>query len=319
MKCLRPAAFLALLLLPAAVSAALADYKLAVAYYSQGNYQKAIDELAPDLEANPTWEFGHRLTGLCHLALKNNSLAITSLSKAVQLKSTTSSVYIGLGQAYYNLDRFDKCLEALTQGESFAKDPEKYRLYRLKGSCHFRLKKYPEAIAEINRAMQYKVGEWGDYYELGMAFYHIEQTAEAVQALSKAVAMKPDHAPSLEILGKCYFKQGITALSTKQYESAQQLFQKASESNPKDPYAYYNLAEALLFLKKYPEAEKSLNQVLALQPQSGEAYQRLGLVFEKQKKWKQALGAYQKAESIKPAAANAEAIKRLQAAAKNPQ
>jgi len=49
---------------------ARADYKQAVAYYMQGRYDKAIQELKPDLDQNPDWEIGHRLVGLCYLNLK---------------------------------------------------------------------------------------------------------------------------------------------------------------------------------------------------------------------------------------------------------
>jgi tetratricopeptide (TPR) repeat protein len=145
----------------------------------------------------------------------------------------------------------------------------------------------------------------------------MERMDEAVPALAKALSMKPDHAPTAEMLAKIYFKQGVTALSAKQYETALGLFNKALERNPKDSYIFYNMAEAMLFLKKYADAEKALNQAIVLNPQSAEAHQRLGLVFEKQKKWDQALAAYQKAAEIKPSPAITEAIDRLKAA-KNP-
>ena len=77
-----------------------ADYKQAYALYQQGRYDRAILELKPDLDGNPDWEFGQRLAGLSYLALKNNALAVSSLSRAVQLKSTTPSTYLGLAQAY---------------------------------------------------------------------------------------------------------------------------------------------------------------------------------------------------------------------------
>ncbi len=72
-----------------------ADYKQAVAYYMQGRYDRAIQELKPDLDQNPEWEFGHRLAGLSYLKLKNNALAIASLSRAVALKSKAFSTYLG--------------------------------------------------------------------------------------------------------------------------------------------------------------------------------------------------------------------------------
>ena len=49
------------------VQPAAADYKQAVAFYNQGQFDKAIQELKPDLDRNPDWEFGHRLLGLCYL------------------------------------------------------------------------------------------------------------------------------------------------------------------------------------------------------------------------------------------------------------
>src|SRR5262245_42094133 len=48
---------------------ARADYKQAFAYYQQQRYDKAIQELKPDLDQNPDWEFGHRLAGLSYLGL----------------------------------------------------------------------------------------------------------------------------------------------------------------------------------------------------------------------------------------------------------
>ena len=53
-----------------------ADYKQAVMLYNQGQFDKAIQELKPDLDQNPNWEFGHRLVGLSYLSLKNNALAV---------------------------------------------------------------------------------------------------------------------------------------------------------------------------------------------------------------------------------------------------
>src|SRR5687767_15888173 len=90
---------------------AMADYKQAVTYYNQSRFDKTIQELKPDLESNSDWEFGHRLMGLSYLSLKNNALAISSLTRAVQLKSTAFPTYLGLGQAYFNMQRLDNCVQ----------------------------------------------------------------------------------------------------------------------------------------------------------------------------------------------------------------
>ncbi|PYU88802.1 MAG: hypothetical protein DMG08_24110 [Acidobacteria bacterium] len=272
----------------------LADYKQAVQYYSQQRYDKAIQELKPELDLNPEWEFGHRLMGLSYLSLKNNALAIASLTRAVQLKSTAFPTYQGLGQAYFNMQKFDNCVQILNQGEQFAKTSEdKYKLYHLRGSAYYRLEKFNEAV------------------NVGIVFYSLNRQDEAIQALQRALALKPGHNATVEFLGKAHFKKGVTALSAKQYGQAIDLLRKARDYTPKDGYIYYNIAEAYLFQKNFGEAEKALNQALELMPRSAEVFQRIGLVYEKQKRWDLALNAYHKAYDLNPSDGLKEAIARV--------
>lgn len=305
-----------LLLLPLLAATASADYKQAVAYYMQGRYDKAIQELKPDLDQNPDWEFGHRLAGLCYLKLKNNALAISSLTRAVALKSKAFSTYLGLGQAYFNMQRYDSCLDALRQGEQFLaseKEPEKERnkLLQLRGYAYYQLQNFDQAASALQAAIRISSAEWADFSQLGIAFYNLGRDDEAIQALLKALAMKPGHSVTAEYLAKAYFRKGITALSAKQYDQALDFLRKARDYNPKDGFTYYNMAEAYIFQKNYTEAEKSLNQALEIMPRSAEVFQRLGLVYEKQKKWDLALSSYQKAYELNQSPGLKEAIDRV--------
>ncbi len=310
------------LLLPAIgslfVPGALADYKQAAAYYMQGKYEKAIQELKPDLEQNPDWEFGHRLVGLCYLNLKNNALAISSLSRAVQLKSTTWATYFGLGQAYFNMQKYDNCIQSLEQGEPFIakeKDKEaekaKYNLYHLRGSAYFRQDKFNEAMADLTSAIRIQPIEWTDFSQLGICYYSLNRPDEAIQALEKAAALKPGQPVIAEFLAKANVKKGIASLSAKQYSQAVEYLKKARDLDPKSGVAFYNLGEAYLFMKNYVEAEKAMNQALELMPKSPDVYVRLGLIYEKQKKWDAALTSYQKASEMNPSQGIKDAIARV--------
>src|SRR5438093_5290929 len=191
----------------------LADYKQAVQYYSQQRYDKAIQEIKPDLDLNPEWEFGHRLMGLCYLNLKNNALAIASFTRAVQLKSKEFTTYQGLGQAYFNMQKFDNCVQILNQGEQFAADADKYKLHHLRGSAHYRLEKFNEAVNDLTAAIRSQSADWTDFSQLGIAFYSLNRYDDAIPPLLKALAMKPMHNATTEFLGKCYFKKGVAALA----------------------------------------------------------------------------------------------------------
>ena len=295
---------------------AFADYKQAVAYYMQGRYDKAIQELKPDLDQNPDWEFGHRLAGLSYLKLKNNALAISSLTRAVTLKSKAFSTYLGLAQAYFNMQRYDSCVDALNQGEQFVaaeKEPEKerYKLLQLRGYANYQLLKFNEAVNDLQAAIRISGTDWADYSQLGISLYNLKRDDEAIQALQKALSLKSGHTVTAEYLAKAYFRRGISSLSAKQYDQALDFLRKARDYNPKDGYIYYNMAEAFVFQKNFSEAERALNQALEIMPRSAEVFQRLGLVYEKQKKWDLALTSYQKAYDINQSQGLKEAIDRV--------
>jgi len=291
---------------------AMADWKQAVAYYNQGQYDKAIQEVKPDLDKNPDWEPGHRLVGLCYLNLKNNALAIVELSRAVQLKSTAFVTFQGLAQAYFNSDRLDNCIQTLTQGEPLAKQSsEQYTLHHLRGSAYYRLQKYEQAISDLTEAIRIKPGEWADFSQLGVAYYSLNRHDEAAEALQKALAIKPGDGITTQMLGKSYFKLGVGALAAKQYTQAIDLLRKAGTCIPNDGYVFYNVGEACLFLSNYLEAEKAFNQALSLLPRNADVFHRLGLVYEKQKKWDLSLNAYQKANEIHSSPQLKEAIARV--------
>jgi tetratricopeptide (TPR) repeat protein len=295
---------------------AAADYKQAVAYYNQGRFDKAIQELKPDVEANPEWEFGHRLMGLCYLSLKNNALAVTALNRAMELKSPAFSTYLGLAQAYFNLDKPESSVQALNRGAALAskeKDPqaELYKLHHLRGSAYYRMERFNEAMNDFLAALRYASGDWTDYSQLGISYYNLNRYDDAVSALQKALSLRPGHPTTAEFMGKALFKKGVASLSAKQYDRALEEFKKARDYDPRNGFIHYNIAEALLFQKKYGEAEKALNFALEIMPRSAEVYQRLGLVYEKQKKWDQSLNAYRKAYDLNSSPGLKEAIARV--------
>jgi tetratricopeptide (TPR) repeat protein len=299
-----------------AMPAAWADYKQAVAYYNQGNFNKAIQELKPDLDKNPDWEFGQRLLGLCYLNINNNALAVNSLNRAAQLKSPAFATFYGLGQAYFNMQKYNECISALNQAEPLAakeKNPEaeKAKLYVVRGTAYYRMNKFGEASDDLTDALRANQSDWANFSMLGICYYNLNRVDEAIQALEKALSLKPGENTTVDVLGKAYFKRGVRALSDRQYPLALQFLQKAKSYDSQNGYIDYNIAESYLFQKKYPEAERALTAAALQLPKNAGVFTRMGFVCEKQNKKDLALKAYKKANELNPSKELKEAIDRL--------
>jgi len=287
-----------------------ADYKQAVAYYNQGQYAKAIQEMKPELDKNPDWEPGYRILGLSYLGLGDNANAISFLSQAVDKKSTALSTYYGLAQAYFSRKEYDNCIGALNKGDDFAAK-EKAKLFKLRGAAYFKNGKINEAVSDLTNAIRLDSTNPSDFATLGAAYLKLDRVDEGIQALEKSQSMKAGQNTVTDLLGKAYFQKGVSSLTDKQYAAAIQYLMKSKDLDPKNGFIYYRLGEAYLFQKKYPEAEKALAQTLEILPNNAEAFERMGLVYEKQKKWDLALSAYKKADQIDPSKARKESIARV--------
>jgi len=314
--------FFLLLSASAAVRPAQADYKQAVAYYSQGDYNRAIQELKPDLDKSPDWESGHRLLGLCYLNINNNALAVSSLSRAAELKSTAFATYFGLGQAYFNMKRYSDAISALNRAEPLAakeKNPEaeKEKVNIVRGTAYYMTNKFSEAVIDLQEAIQANSSDWTLFFMLGASYFNLNRTDEAIQALEKAVALKPGEASAGDILGKAYLRKGVQALSEKRYQDAIQTLLKAKTHDSNNGYVNYNLGEAYLFEKRYAEAEKELTTAGSRLPDNAGVFTRLGFVYERQNKHDQALRAYRKAYELSPSQELKETVDRVSENNKN--
>ncbi len=278
----------------------LADWKQAVAYYNQGKYDKSIQEIKPVVETNPTWETGHRILGLSYLNTKKYDLAESSLARAIQLKSTSWSVYFGLAEAYEKLEKFDKIPEVLGAGQKYAQTAdEKYDLRHLRGSIHFRQKRYTDAVRDLSEAVKLKPGDFTDLHQLAASYYYGGKFDEALPLLTKAAGMKPDDPSLKNLLANSYRELGVAELKNKQYAKAVDDLNKAIEFNPKDGSTHYNLGLAYQLSSKYENAEQAFHKAEELLPNNFDVYNWLGYIYEKGKKYPEALTSYKKAYEIK--------------------
>ena len=195
-------------------------YNRGSAYYSAGNYEKAVADYDQAIRLDPSFSLGFYARGAANNARSNYSQAIRDYDEAIRLDPVFAFAYEGRGYARFLLGQFSAA-EA-----DFAKTLELTPGYQDAALWSFlaRSRAGQEALSQLERnAAQLKLTEWqGDVINLFLG----KVTPEAVLSANAGAGRKAD----AERLGKTYFYVAEHALTLGSMDQARRLFQQAIEA-----------------------------------------------------------------------------------------
>jgi tetratricopeptide (TPR) repeat protein len=151
-------------------------------------------------------------------------------------------------------------------------------------------------VAPLQATVQANPDSAGAWFELGKAYYQVEQWAQAVTAFEKVIELDPNRQAAYANLGAVYHRQNKLDLAASQYE-------KALALNPNDGEVTYNLAA--LYIQKATQrgdqidadllnqAINQLNRALELSPDSAEPYFGLGVAYTALNQREEAIQAFE--------------------------
>lgn len=299
----RRSAFFALVLAALCFAAftaeTLADYKTAISLFKRQKYRDALKELQPDVSRNPDWEFGHRLAGLCYFYLKEYDNAIRAFERAVELKSTEPSVFLGLAESCYQTGKLDQALAALEKGKaSYTKKADLYNYDRIRAFVLYKQKKFADAAGAIVSAFEHQAGTSQDWLVLGISYYMTGQDTQARQALSTALQMDRSLTSAQAYLDRLAVREAENALKSRNYAQARDGFQAILQQRPQDNAIRFNLALAEIGLKNWAGAETLLRPMESAYTGSFRYYYFHAYVLENLGKNEEAEKSYRKALQI---------------------
>jgi tetratricopeptide (TPR) repeat protein len=155
--------------------------------------------------------------------------------------------------------------------------------------------KFEPAIEAYSTALKFAVQKttkllWPVYYSRGTCYERLKRMPEAEADMLKALEFSPDQPQVLNYLGYTWIEQGINKVK------AQAMLEKAVELSPNDGYIVDSLGWALFSLKKYTEAADTLERAVLLEPENpiindhlGDAYWAAGRRREARFQWRHAL------------------------------
>jgi len=144
--------------------------------------------------------------------------------------------------------------------------------YNNRGGTFLSEKKYDEALADLNKAIQLRPAYAEALSNRGIILSDRKKPEEALIDLNKAISLRPNYADAIN-------NRGIILMELNKYSEALNDFNRAIEIRPGYAEAYYN--RGLLFMNenKYDQAVKDYDKALELRPGYPEAVINRGIIL----------------------------------------
>lgn len=195
-----------------------------------------------------------------------------------------------LGNVMRSRKRYQEAIEYFTRAIKLIPKPDKrhWGFYYARGTSYERLKKWPQAEADLRKALKLSPEQPMTLNYLGYSW--IDQGRNLKQGLAmieKAVALKPDDGYIVDSLGWAHFKMG-------NFKEAVRYLERAVELKPDDPVLNDHFGDALWRVGREREARFQWQQALTLEPEPED-------VVKIQKKLEQGLPVRAKVGAVRKA------------------
>ena len=146
-------------------------YKLGLAYYFDGQNDRAIGAYNQALQLRPDYADAYSQLGATYSSIGQSDKAIEALKQSLALKAGDAGVYLELSDAYFNTNRQDEALEAARQVLKLNPDFEKAdRSYALIGLILAKQSRYDEAVEILKQGAALGPNQAHFHLYLGMTY-----------------------------------------------------------------------------------------------------------------------------------------------------
>jgi tetratricopeptide (TPR) repeat protein len=240
----------------------LAQVALAEAYDSAKRYDLELAAFDNINEDSPLW-----LNVQIQKALALNSLERVDDAKALLEKIMAKSPkdirpLDALGNILRSHERYAEARDYYSRAIELVGKPtkENWPLFYARGVCNERLKDWPEAEADLKKALELSPDESPVLNYLGYTWVDQSQNLKtAMDYIRKAVKLKPDDGYYIDSLGWAYYRLG-------NIQSAVEHLERAVELRPDDPVINDHLGDAYWRIGRKLEAKYQWQQSLTLKP-----------------------------------------------------
>jgi len=162
-----------------------------------------------------------------------DEIAVNFLQKLIDKDPYSKHSWYNLANAYYNLELFEKAIEAYEY--AIAIDENFEMAHRDCGQTLYEIELYDKAIEMLQESIKINPSSDESFYFLGMCFYKQDLYNKAINYFKKAISID-------EFYAEAWHGLSLTYLSMKRYQSAMDAIHKALDTDNNS--FYFNLHAA---------------------------------------------------------------------------
>jgi len=229
--------------------------------------------------------------GAAELEAGDYAQAESWLRRAIQLGSSSASVWCWLGLALSSQDRHPEAVECFRK--AVAAEPQNPGLWLNLGNELMRIGAADEAVASYERALKFLPAYPEALNSLGVALQTGGKQNEASVRFRRAIELRPDYAEAHDNLGDALLQLGDA-------QEAAASFRRAIMLEPDNADYHADLGNALFEQQLWDAAIASYERALALRPDYPEALNSLGSALQERGSPADALAPIQRAIVLRP-------------------
>ena len=195
------------------------------AYYSKGEYDRAIQDLsrAISLEEDHSCAYANR--GRVYLEKDDPEQAISDLSRAIELNQdftndTTSTAHFSRGLAYLEQDQFDLAIQDFDLVLDRKLTTDIAAVHHNRGCAYLYASDLDAAVKDFDRAIELEPDAPAPCFVRGTAHAYNGDYIQAIKDLDRVIQLSPDHSGA-------YHNRGVTRLLLADWEAARTDFEIA--------------------------------------------------------------------------------------------
>lgn len=239
-------------------------------YYAKAKYREAIIQYRNAVDVDPNFGAAHYQLAQAYLKLQDMQHAYAELSRTLELQPDNYKAHADIANILVLSGQADSLKVAQTHIDLLQqKQPNDPDTHIAAGNLLSREQKYPEAIAEMQKAVTLGPDRGDAYLDLAILEAQANQPDAAEANFKKAIGLKPAGSNPRLMLAAFYQSRG-------RYAEAESQVEQMIAADPKDTKARESLAKLYLAQGKKAEAEAFLKQVKRDLPDDSEGYRMLG-------------------------------------------